>query len=100
MRRGLFREASVMAAGIVQPPGGLQVWLGQFFQTAVAGQAEQKIGVRIVERQLHQFHVGEMSITTQQDAGLGISRGNWRENRLTAKPQPLRIRLHNSTEPS
>ncbi len=60
-----------MAAGIVQPPGGLQVWLGQFFQTAVAGQAEQEIGVRIVERQLHQFHVGEMSITTQQDAGLG-----------------------------
>ena len=60
-----------MAAGIVQPPGGLQVWLGQCFQTAVAGQAEQKIGVRIVEGQLHQFHVGEMGVTSQQDAGLG-----------------------------
>ena len=71
LRRLLFGEAGVVAAGIVQPPGGLQMWLGHFFQAAVAGQAEQKIRVRIVERQLHQFHVGKMSVTTQQDAGLG-----------------------------
>ena len=61
-------EAGVVAAGIVQPAGGLQVWLGQCFQTAVAGQAEQEIGVRIVEGQLHQFHVGKMGVTAQQDA--------------------------------
>jgi len=63
--------AGVVAAGFVQSPGGLQVWLGPFFQAAVAGQAEQEIGVRIVERQLHQFHVGKMGITAQQDVGLG-----------------------------
>ena len=69
--RSVFGEVSIVAAGIVQLPGGFQVWLGPFFQTAVAGQAEEEIGVRIVERQLHQFHVGKVGIAAQKDAGLG-----------------------------
>jgi hypothetical protein len=70
IRAGDGRGRLVMALGVVTAhrvlsAGCFQDRLGQRFEDSVATEAEDKIGLGILQHQLHQFGIGEMSVPAQ-----------------------------------
>jgi len=64
------------------PAVGFEKGGRQCGEHTVAGQAEDEIRVRVIERQLHQFGVGEMAVAAQHDVGLGPGGTQTLENPL------------------
>ena len=72
VRNGTLGTPGIFTAYFMLFACGLMQGLSETGQDAVASKAKDKIGMGVIERELHQFRVGEVAITAQHDAGICI----------------------------
>ena len=71
--KGALGTPGILTVAFMVFACGLEQRLGETGQDGVAGEAKDEIGMRVIEGELHQFRVGEVAITAQDDAGIGPS---------------------------
>ena len=81
-RFGLVQALSILTADGMGAAIGLQKGLREAPQHLVTAETEDEVGVRVVERQLHQLGVGEMPVAAQHDVGLRPGRPHAFEHAL------------------
>src|SRR5512135_2086753 len=67
----LVMAPGVVTADLMLSAGGFQERLGQWLEHGIATEAEDKIGLRLRQHQLHQFGSGEMGLTAQDKVRVG-----------------------------